>query len=224
MITLAELKLQARQRADMTRSNFVSDSELTSYLNSAIAELYDILCEAYGEDYFLTEFEFTTTDEEGYTLPDEFYELKRLDIKLDTENWLTLQRFNLNQETNLRSSTYVAFGGYVNIKYRIMGNSIKLAPLPSPGSTVRALYVPLPIKLVDDADTLQDFNYYSEFVIVTAAAKMLNKEESDTAHLDAERAQQIARIQSKAGARDAANSEQITDIYATNYDYVGRVR
>jgi len=224
MTTLAELKLQARQRADMVKSKFISDSELTSYINSAIAELYDILCECYGEEYFVTEYEFVTTDAGNYELPSDFYELKRVDVKLDTQDWVTVSRFNLNEETALRSSTFVAWGGYLNIRYRIVGSSLKLAPIPSPGTTVRALYVPLPVKLVDDADTMQDFNYYSELVIVIAAIKMLSKEESDTAHLDAERAQQIARIQSKAQNRDAANAEQITDIYATQYDYIKGVR
>jgi hypothetical protein len=221
MTTLAELKLQARQRADMVKSKFVSDSELTSYINSEIAELYDLLCECYGEDYFLEEYEFTTTTDGGYVLPTDFYELKRLDLKIDGQDWVTVPRFNLNQETALRSSSFVALGGYLNTRYRLMGNSIKLAPLPAPGSTIRVLYVPLPLILQTDSDTLDDFNYYSEMIILGTAAKMLLKEESDdTAGVLLQlKEQQKQRIMAKAQNRDAANSEQITDIYATNYEY-----
>lgn len=217
MITLAEIKLQARQRADQVKSKFVSDSELTSYINSAIAELYDLLCESYGEDFYVTEYEFTTTDAPSYTLPDNFYELKRLDLKIDGTDWVTVPRFNLNEETALRSSSFVALGGYLNTRYRIVGNTIKIAPLPAPGSTIRALFVPLPVKLQADSDTLDDFNYYSEYVIIDAAIKMMAKEESDVSVLAAQKEQQRARIVSKSANRDAANSEQITDIYATNY-------
>lgn len=219
MITLAELRLQAKQRADMVKSKFVSDAEWNYYINSGIAELYDLMCEAYGEDYYITEYEFTTNDSEGYDLPEDFYELKRLDLKIDSQNWVTIPRFNINEETALRSSSFVALGGYLNTRYRIMGNSIKVAPLPSPGSTMRALYVPLPQQLAADDDELQNFNTYSEFVVLSAAISALNKEESDVSVLAAQKEQQRARITAKAGARDAANSEQVQDIYATSYDY-----
>ena len=224
MITLDELKLQIRQRADMVHSNFVSDSELTSYINSSIAELYDLLCEAYGSDYFVEEYEFTTTDEAAYELPENFYELKRLDLQVDGNNWVTVPRFNLNEETALRSSSYVYANGYINCRYRLIGNTLKLAPLPSPGTAARALIVPLPIKLVDGSDELQDFNYYSEYVIVDCVIKCKQKEESDVQVEMVQKQEQKARIVSKADTRDAANSEQVTDIYAVNYNYFNRVR
>ena len=47
-ITLAELRTQARNRADMESSEFVTDTELTDYINSSIAELHDILIQSYG--------------------------------------------------------------------------------------------------------------------------------------------------------------------------------
>lgn len=219
MVTLAQLRLQAKQRADMVKSHFVSDSEWNAYINSEIAELYDIMCEAYGSDYYLIETEFTTTDAGSYELPADFYELKRLDLKIDSQDWVTVPRFNMNQETALRSSSFVAAGGYLNTRYRLMGNNIKIAPLPSPGSTVRVLYVPLPQQLVNDDDELNDFNTYSEYVILGATIKAMLKEESDVTVLIAQKEQQRKRITDKADTRDAANPETVTDIYAANYDY-----
>lgn len=224
MITLAEIKLQARQRSDMVNSKLVSDSELTSYINSSIAELYDLLCESFGEDYFVEEYEFTTTDQGAYTLPDNFYELKRLDLKVDSQDWMTIPRFNLNEETALRSSSYVALGGYLNVRYRLVGNSLKIAPLPDPGATARVLFVPLPMQLINDSDELKDFNYYAEFVIVDVCIKMLTKEESDVQVFMAQKAEQKARIIGKSANRDVANSEQVTDIYATQYDFFRSTR
>lgn len=217
MITLAEMRLAAKQRADMVNSKFVSDSEWNYYINAELAAFYDLMCEAYGQDYFVEEYEFTTTDAGAYALPDDFYELSRLDIKLDSQDWITIPRFNLNQETTLRSASYVAFGGYLNTRYRLVGNTLKLAPIPAPGSIVRALYVPLPAKLVNDSDELQDFNAYSDYIITGAAIRALNKEESDVSVLMAQQQEQKARIVGKAANRDVANPEQITDIYATQY-------
>jgi hypothetical protein len=76
-ITLAELRLQSRQRADMENSQFVSDSELTSYINNSIAELHDIMCEAYGSDYYVISAEFSIdSSTDTYALPSDFYEVK----------------------------------------------------------------------------------------------------------------------------------------------------
>ena len=41
MVTLAQLKELVRQRADQQHSEFVSDSELVSYINNSYKELYD---------------------------------------------------------------------------------------------------------------------------------------------------------------------------------------
>lgn len=217
MVTLAELRLQARQRADMQKTNFISDAELNSYINNSIAELYDLMCEAYGEDYYVEELEFATDGTNSYSLPDDFYELKRVDLKLDNINWVTVPRFRLNQQNMLDSSTYVAYGGSCSVRYRLVGGNIKLSPAPASGSTVRLLYVPLPVKLVDDTDTLNDFNAYSEYVIVDACIKMLTKEESDPSIFASQKMALDKRIRDKAQNRDAAMPDCISDIYDETY-------
>lgn len=219
MVTLAELRLQARQRADMVNSNFVSNSELTGYINSSIAELYDMLCEAYGEEYFVTEYDFTTDGSEAYDLPDDFYELKGVDLKADSQNWINVQRFNFNARNKLNNSEVISWGGINNTRYRLLNQTIKLAPTPPSGTEMRLWYVPLPVKLVDDSDTLQDFNSYSEYVIVDAAIKMMQKEESDVTVLAAQKQALEARIRGKAQDRDAANPESISDIYDEDVDW-----
>ena len=59
-VTLAALISQVRQRADMESSTFVSDSEIRTWLNSALAELHDIMVMAF-EDYYVKT--------KSYTLP-----------------------------------------------------------------------------------------------------------------------------------------------------------
>lgn len=223
-ITLAELRLQSRQRADMVNSTFVSNSELTSYINSSIAELRDLLCEAYGEDYFVTEYEFTTDGSASYPLPANFYELKAVDLKADTQNWINVQRFNFNERNRLNNSEVVAWGGVNNVKYRLVGTNIKLAPVPPSGTDMRLWYVPLPTALVNDNDTLQDFNSYSEYVIVDAAIKMMQKEESDVTVLMLQKQALAKRISDKAANRDATYPESVSDIHAEDLDYWGRPR
>ena len=52
-LTLLEIRTQARNRADMLESEFVSDSELTFSINQSIKELHDILTDAYQSDYYM---------------------------------------------------------------------------------------------------------------------------------------------------------------------------
>lgn len=50
--TLAELRTECRQRTEQEGSKFVSDAELTRYLNQSIAKLYGKLVRARGDQYY----------------------------------------------------------------------------------------------------------------------------------------------------------------------------
>src|ERR1019366_1300823 len=52
-INLGYLRYQARLRADMLKSNFVTNDEWNLMLNNSTMELYDLLVTKFGEDYFL---------------------------------------------------------------------------------------------------------------------------------------------------------------------------
>ena len=65
-ITLASLRTQVRQTADMVNSTFVSDSELNQFIDLSYAELYDILTATCEDYYTLPPVTFTIPD--GYTI------------------------------------------------------------------------------------------------------------------------------------------------------------
>ena len=48
-MTLTQLIAAVRQRADFVNSQFVTDAELTSYINQSYFELYDLLIQKYGD-------------------------------------------------------------------------------------------------------------------------------------------------------------------------------
>jgi hypothetical protein len=52
-VSLADLILRCRQRADMINTQFVTDSEITSYLNESLGELYDLIVQNAGQEFFL---------------------------------------------------------------------------------------------------------------------------------------------------------------------------
>ena len=63
----------------------------------------------------------------------------------------------------------------------------------------------------------QTYSGWDEYVIVDAAIKMMQKEESDTSVLEREKAFQLKRVQRACNNRDAANPHTITDVQASRY-------
>lgn len=222
-ITLLELKTQARQRADMESSEFVSDSELLNYINSSIAELHDILIQAYGSDYYILSDTFTTTSGEGsYDLPDDFYKLVGVDVKLNGQDYANIKKFNFNERNRFSDITVWNLAGVPSIRYRLVGDQLLFSPIPDTNTLVKLWYIPLSVKLTADDDELNDLNQFSEYVIVDAAIKMLQKEESDVQVLMAQKGALIKRITEVANNRDAGEPESVSDIYSEDDEYYFR--
>jgi len=219
-ITLLELRTRARQMADMEASEFVTDSELNNYINFAAAELHDILVSTYGSEYFLESTTGNTvTGQQAYDLPSDFYKLRGADAKLNGQDFVNLRPFNFNERNRYEDFGSWTLMGIANVRYRIMGSSIRFTPTPDANIEYRIWYIPKATQLVDDTDTLDDINQYSDFVVLTAAMKMLVKEESDVSLLASERNRILERIKDDAQNRDAAQPESVSDIYAENNEY-----
>lgn len=222
-ITLAELRTQARQRSDMESSDFVSDSELTAYINASIAELQDILIQAYGSDYYVSTYLFNTASGvESYALPSDFYKVVGVDGKVNSNTYHNIKRFNFNERNRYNEPVFWSVIGAPSVRYRIVGSNIRLSPPPDGVTEIRLWYNPLAAKLVADGDTLNDLNQFSEYIIVDAAIKMLQKEESDVTVLFAQKQALIKRITEVANNRDANEPESVSDIYLEDDDYFFR--
>ncbi len=203
----------------METSDFIEDAELNGYINSSIAELHDLLVSSYGSDYFLSNYTFATVPgQSDYALPSTFYKLMGVDLKINNNDYVALRQFNFNAR-NKRKDSSVSISGQPNVEYRLLGSNLKLTPAPDGANTIQIWYVPKATELVSDSDTLDDLNQFSEFVIVDAAIKMLQKEESDVSILMAQKADIKHRIEIMAQNRDVGQSEHVTDIYDDNNDY-----
>lgn len=219
-ITLLEIRQQARDRADMKDSQFVEDSELTNYVNSSIAELHDIMVQAYGTNYFTVPYEFTTAaDQTDYSLPTDFYKLDGVDCKLNGSDWTSLKRFNFPERNRFSDSAPWNRFGTKFLYYRLVGANVSFSPVPDANTAMKLWYTPVATKLVDDTDTLDDLNQYVEYVIVDAAIKMMQKEESDVSVLFAQKQALLKRIQEAAQNRDSGEPESVSDVYADNTEW-----
>jgi hypothetical protein len=220
MITLAELKEQSRQRSDMENSEFVSDAELTTYINASLAELHDLLIAAYCEDYVMAEYMFTADGSIQYNLPADFYKLRGVDLRQNNGQWATVKRFNFNRRNETQNAFAWNMLGLPYMEYRLVGSKIRFNRTPDTNIQFRIWYYPVCEKLVLDTDAYDDVNQFAEYVVVDAAIKMLTKEESNASVLIGQKEALKQRIIAMAAGRDANEPASVTDVYAEDTDTV----
>lgn len=237
-MSLYELSLRCRQRADRENSDFVSASELTSYINQSQYELYDLLITIY-EDYYKAPAAifFSNGTQQIYPLPngaltflnsnnqpfvpEACYKLLGLDLGLNAGNngWVTVDKYNFIDRNrffypNSASTIY----GVFNTQYRWMGNNLELIPVPSANQPFRIQYIPKlkPLLLPQDITTTS-ISGWLEYVITDVAIKILEKEESDISALMAQKIALKQRIEQTAANRDTGRPDTISDVRGWGY-------
>jgi len=234
-MTLAELRNAARERADMKNQSgdytnaFITDSALNSFINQSYFELYDILVGAYGENYFVASPYYINTDgvNQFFNLPADCYKVLGVDVQVSSpvanNAWWTLKEFPFAERNKFAVPNTQLYFGITNLRYRIQGDQLWLVPLPQINQTIRIFYVPTMTTLSADSDQVQGVSGWTEYIIVDAAIKMLQKEESDVSVLMAQKQALLQRIQAMAQNRDAGMPGTVADAQSSNsfYPYSG---
>ncbi len=164
-ISLGSLRQQCKEISDNENNGAITDEAWNSFITNSYKKLYDMLVAAYGNDYYLAEtYEFQTNSNQGYTLPDgtatytntagdpaeKFYKMLGVDLQYSASpsGWVSLRRFEMIDRNRYGFQNVQGnWSGNTNLRYRIQGNQIYFAPLPSTGQTVRLFYVPAPTNL-----------------------------------------------------------------------------
>jgi hypothetical protein len=208
--TLSDLRSQVRQRANMENSTFVTDSEFNRYINLSIAELYDMLSEK-DADYNISSSTFSLIPgNDAYNLPVDFYRLRGVDLNIDSNNVVTLKKFEF--EDRNRFNSYPSLAENFDIRYRLRGNQIVFSPGENiSAQSITLWYIPLPVTLSSDSSTLNGYNGWEEIVIVKSAIKALVKEEQETSQLQLEYEQLKQRLEAAMDQRDSGQPSKIYD-------------
>lgn len=230
--SLGQIRLQAQQRADRVGSDFVTMPEWNMYINQSLFELYDLLIDQYGEEYFVaTPVNITTNGtDQLYALPNgvnfngapAFYKLLGVDLGLDTSNngWVSLNKFNfIDRNKYFYPNSSSTIYGVFNMSYRLVGNNIEFIPTPSANQPIRLWYIPRMTMLLKDTDiTSQGVSGWIEYVITDAAIKALQKEESDVSILMAQKQALKLRIEAGSLNRDAGQPDTISNTRGTAWN------
>tara|TARA_R100000951_G_scaffold88262_1_gene76266 strand:- start:4001 stop:4645 length:645 start_codon:yes stop_codon:yes gene_type:complete len=208
----------------MEGSTFVSDTEVIGYINVAMAEIHDILVDRY-EDYYVSSQQFTLPADNPGALPNEFYKALGVDFNTGGTTY-RLRRFSF-QERNVYNSPAMVAGRVTNTLYAIQGAEIKFIPSPTVSGTATLFFVPEAQQFATSGSGFMDATVvtkapavafgYEEYVVVDAAIKCLQKEESDVQMLMVQKQQLKERIENAASNRDQGEPTAITDSRAGTF-------
>ena len=228
-ITLAQIIAKARQRADMEGSLFVTDNELTGYINIGISEIHDFITGVF-EDYYVSKTVFALPQNNPQPLPSDFYKSLGCDFDIGGVIY-SLRPFQFS-ERNAYANPYYINTALPNVFYSIRGKNIEFIPQTTISGSVNFYYIPECQYFAEDGTDLNEqlvvlapqiIRGYEEYLILDAALKCLIKEESDITIMLALREAQKKRIMDMAARRDAGEPYRITDITTgtlqSNYIY-----
>lgn len=239
-LTLSQLMSYTRSRADMLPQNytptltgvdfFVTEPELISYINQSYFELYDLMVQKYGDDYFVAPSINISTDGQSflYPLPDgtlysgaaAFYKILGLDLNLNpsvSDSFITIPPFMFAERNRYSVPNMQAFYGLTNLRYRLQGNNVWFTPTPAAGQTIRMWYIPRLAVLTALTDTCDGVSGWTEYIITDAAIKCMQKQESDVSVLMAQKQALINRLEAAAENRDAGNPQVVSDTQSQNW-------
>jgi hypothetical protein len=204
-INLGYLRYEARLRADMLKSNFLTNDEWNILINQSSKRLYDLLVLEYGDQYFMAPQQvFVSQGLNFYPLPNgqnflntngvpdpsgtpapACYKIIGMDLNSYGANlsnpagWVSMSRFNEADRNKynliLGAASNNVSGQYCQFQYREMGLNLEILPLNN-GQYFRLRYVPVPGELLQDTDMMSySYSGWHEWIVVDAAGKASEK-------------------------------------------------
>jgi hypothetical protein len=226
--TLANMRLEAQQRMDRIYFGNITTQEWNSMISQSYKELYDIIVQKFGDDYYsAVPYTYTTTGQidpvyqaQVFPLPSDFYKLLGVEVALnpqDPNSWVTLKKFEFIQRNLWNFPNVYTFYGITNLRYRLNGNNLYIVPICSAGQTIRIWYAPRPSQLFNDTDIIDGISGYEEYVIADVCAKGMIKSEEDPGPFLLQKAALLKRIEDAAENRDIGEPERVSDSKTRNF-------
>lgn len=208
--TLGNLRSDVRLRADLVGNLFISDAEINEYLNQGIAEFYDRLVGARGQEYVSAEQIIATTGAETYALPADHYETIYVELDLGGQR-TRLTSYSMHERAALIGSATTGRP----IAFRLQNANISFLPAPTAGYTIRHWYQPASPRLTSDGQSVDGANGWEEYAIWRAVAYCQQKEQIDPSFAMGMVAQLGGRIDRLAPFRATNNTERVVDVYGS---------
>jgi hypothetical protein len=211
------LRTDARLFADKrpgSDTSFVTETELTRLVNLKTRELYDMLIEARGSDYYANESTVAiVAGTTRYPLPVDFYQLASVTLEWNTsEHELMFPIGSVRQRTPYEAPNWLAWTRNSPKGYRLRASQIEILPEPKSDVTARLQYAPVFIDMVADGDTFDGVNGWEKMIALGVALELMAIEKRTSATVAQMYAEQMARIESLKSERDAEAPKEVVDV------------
>lgn len=192
----------------MEKSQFVTDAEVTAYLNWGLSALDDLMVTLY-EDYKISEIQETITSSiDGYNsfnLPADFLKARAMDRQFGGGVWHTMQRVGLPAR-NRGNGAFSILVAQQARNYRVQGTQVIVEPWQQAAGTYKLTYIPRFVPLANPSDTLPDYmdlQSWCQFAVIDAVIKILTKQDMDASQWQSQKSDLFQRITTAASVRDA---------------------
>lgn len=159
-----------------------------------------------------------------YSFPTDYLKMRRIECRLSSGVVWPLKRTSFDDELYLNAQSqqgqpmyYIEFGRGKLVSIASGEGAAGFRIIPTPDSTtaysLTGLYVPTPGVISTGADGLafspDFFAGWDEYVVLDAAIKIRDKQESDISTLSEERADLLAIIETEIGNRSAGQPQEV---------------
>ena len=193
--TLLELRTAVRRRSDMPGDTFVSNSEVNDYINLGVYRLTSKLIKFYTAKRFRKEVTLSTVaGQNSYSLPADHFQTEYLRVDLQG------LRYDIPRTNNAQVDTQASGSGLTwsnsGVGFGVWGEQLRFDPAPNQVHTVTHVYLAtIPVTNVSgvlkaemdtDTDTFNSEWGWHDWVVLWAAKRCLQKEESDVGSINVE--------------------------------------
>lgn len=227
--TLKQIRELARLYADQRPgggSTFVTDTEANTLVNLALAELYDLLVQAGGHEYYRKDSTISiVANTAAYSLPSDFYQELGVQLEWGSDDIEPVRPLSAVKDRwrFLNGESWTSWGRKA---YRLLGThttaggteSIEFIPTPSSTVTGRVYYVPAFADLTLDTHSFNGFNGWEKLPSLRVAIEMRSIEERSYADLERLFEKEKERIEGLADER-AGTALSVTDVEGIGFSW-----
>lgn len=209
--SLADLISDVRLRTNFVNSQFVTDDEITEYINQELAELWGHITQSSGQPHYRTAYPIPGGVVAGtalYALPANFWQVQGVEATIDS-CILAIRPFMSGEHAAMQRQARYPYAN--RVRYRIQGDNIEFQPTTE-SFPAMLYYTPNCPRLIDPGDTFDGFNGYEIAAIYGACATVQAKEESDPSFYEGRKQMLYRQIDSLAAQRDASEPERVQDV------------
>lgn len=213
--TLTNLIADVRMRTNQEASTFVTDAEITEYLNQELAELWTRLVLSQSQPLYRSQTTISVVPPTSlYALPADFLAIQGAQGTLDGYSF-TLRPFMPHERPTLQTTSQL-YGPVGPIQYRVQGDNIEFLPCDR-AFDATVYYAPSQPRLVSGSDTFDGFNGFEMCAIAGVCAVVMAKEESDPSFYLGLKNRFYATAEKAAAFRDMSSPERVQDVEDFGY-------